>query len=195
VDTLSSVKGYGRFLWQIHLLFELPSLVEFSFEFATVSSNVLVCLALTSNPKVMDTEAGVTLVISRMTSECCPDHMKDFQQVPACNRTIRFMSPPSFKVINSHTPWCRVFLVKLIGAQTVKEVPCLYGTRRFVTSSQKPKHWTLSSGSRIHSPPSHPISVRFILIPSQGLSRGLFTCGFRSIFCISFLSKGLRGFQ
>jgi hypothetical protein len=37
-----------------------------------------------------------------------------------------------------------------------QEIPCFYGTRRFMTEFTRARHWTLSRTNLIQSTPTHP---------------------------------------
>jgi hypothetical protein len=66
--------------------------------------------------------------------------------------------------------------------QLLKNFPTFYGIRKFITVFTRALHWSLSWARSIQSIPSHPISLRFILILSThlrlGLIIGLFPFGF-----------------
>jgi hypothetical protein len=57
--------------------------------------------------------------------------------------------------------------------QLLKNFPAFYGTRRFITVFTRALHWSLSWARSIQSVPSHPISLRSILILSTYLRLGL----------------------
>jgi hypothetical protein len=65
----------------------------------------------------------------------------------------------------------------------LKNFTAFYGTRRFITMFTKALHWSLSWARSIQSTPSHPISLRSILILSSrlrlGLPSALFPSGFQ----------------
>jgi hypothetical protein len=73
-------------------------------------------------------------------------------------------------------------LEKLPIVQPLKNFPAFYVTRRFVTVFTRAVHWSLSWARSIESIPSHPISLRSILILSThlrlGLPSGLFPSDF-----------------
>jgi hypothetical protein len=62
--------------------------------------------------------------------------------------------------------WSWALLEKLPIAQLLKNFSAFYGTRRFITVSKRALHWLLSWASSIQAIPSHPISLRSILILS-----------------------------
>jgi hypothetical protein len=53
-----------------------------------------------------------------------------------------------------------------------QEIPTFYGTHRFITVFTRAYHWSLSCTKCIQSTPSHPISLRSILILSFNLHLG-----------------------
>jgi hypothetical protein len=55
-------------------------------------------------------------------------------------------------------------LEKLPVVQLLKNYPVFYGTRRFITVFTRALHWSLSWARSIQSIPSHPISVRSIIV-------------------------------
>jgi len=68
--------------------------------------------------------------------------------------------------------------------------PTFYGTWRFITVFTRARHWILSRTRCIQSTPSHPISLRFILISSHlclGLPNGLMPTIFSNQDLYSFL--------
>jgi hypothetical protein len=78
--------------------------------------------------------------------------------------------------------WNWALLEKLPIAQPLKKFPAFYGTRRFITAFTRALHWSLSWARSIQSLPSHPTSLRSILIVSThlrlGLPSGLLPSGF-----------------
>jgi hypothetical protein len=83
------------------------------------------------------------------------------------------------------TPRCWAFLEKQAVAQSLKNIPTFYGTRRFITVFTRAIHWSLSWARWIKSIPPHPTSLRSILLLSShlrlGLPSGLFPSGFPTI--------------
>jgi hypothetical protein len=65
--------------------------------------------------------------------------------------------------------WSWALLEKLPIVQPLKNFPAFYRTRRFITAFIRALHWSLSWARSIQSPPSHPISLRSILILSTHL--------------------------
>jgi hypothetical protein len=63
-------------------------------------------------------------------------------------------------------------------AQLLKNIPAFYGTRKFITIFIRALHWSYPKPDRLKSIPSHPSSLRSILIlftyPRLGLPSGLF---------------------
>jgi hypothetical protein len=82
-------------------------------------------------------------------------------------------------------------LQKLPIVPPLKNFPALYGTRKFITLFTRALHWFLSWTRSIQSIPSHPISLRSILILSTHLRlclpSGLFPCDFPTIILYGFL--------
>jgi len=78
-----------------------------------------------------------------------------------------FLSLPcKSKLTDLLTPWFS------LSWNSCQDVTCFHGTRNYITVFRRAFHWTLSWASRIHSTPSHPISVRIIfnvLPPRVGL--------------------------
>jgi hypothetical protein len=50
------------------------------------------------------------------------------------------------------------------NSAATQELPAFYGTRRFITVFTRALHWSLSWARSIQFIPSHPISLRYILI-------------------------------
>jgi hypothetical protein len=78
--------------------------------------------------------------------------------------------------------WSWALPEKLPIVQLLKNFPAFYGSRRFITVFTRDLHWSLSWARSIQSIPSHPISLRSILILSThlllGLPSGLVPSGF-----------------
>jgi hypothetical protein len=64
----------------------------------------------------------------------------------------------------SFTLWSRVLLKKLTVTQLIKKFPTLYRIWRFITVFTRAYKWSLPWARCIQSTPSHPISLRYILI-------------------------------
>jgi hypothetical protein len=62
--------------------------------------------------------------------------------------------------------WSWALLGKPPIMQPLENFPAFYGTRRFITVFTRALHWFLSWARSIQSIPSHPISLRSILILS-----------------------------
>jgi hypothetical protein len=75
--------------------------------------------------------------------------------------------------------------------QLLKSFPAFYGTRKFVTVFTRALHWSLSWARSIQSIPSHPISLRSIIILFTYLRlvlpSGLFSSGFSTNILYAFL--------
>jgi hypothetical protein len=69
--------------------------------------------------------------------------------------------------------WRWALLEKLPIVQPLKKFSAFYGTRGFITVFTRALHWSLSWARSIQSTPSHPISIRPILILSTHLRLGL----------------------
>jgi hypothetical protein len=65
--------------------------------------------------------------------------------------------------------WSCALLEKVPIVQPFKKFPAFYGTRRFITVFTRAFHWSLSWARSIQSIPSHPNSLRSILILSTHL--------------------------
>jgi len=80
------------------------------------------------------------------------------------------------------TPWNRVLLEKLTGSAASREIPRIFGTRRFITVLISAHHLSLSWANSTQSSQPPPTSWRCILILSShmrlGLPNGLFPSGF-----------------
>jgi len=61
------------------------------------------------------------------------------------------------------TPWSRVLLEKLPIIQLLTKFRAFYGTRKFITVFARYRYCSLSWARRIHSTPSHLISLRYVL--------------------------------
>ena len=93
------------------------------------------------------------------------------------------------------TPWSRVLLEKLTGSAASQEIPCSFGTRRFITVLTSARHLSLSWVNSIQSPPPLPTSWRSILILSSHLRLGLPSGLFHSGAECSFLLLAASGHQ
>jgi hypothetical protein len=67
------------------------------------------------------------------------------------------------------SPWSRILLEKLLVTQLVKKFHQLIEPKSFLPCSQGVRHWSLSWARCFQSTPSHPTSVRSILILSSRL--------------------------
>jgi hypothetical protein len=78
------------------------------------------------------------------------------------------------------------------NSHLVKKFSAYYGIRRFIAVLTTARHWSLSWARCIQSTPSHPISLRSILIlPSHlrlGLTNGLFLQTYQAKYCMYFSS-------
>jgi hypothetical protein len=92
--------------------------------------------------------------------------------------------------------WSWALLEKPPVVQLLKNLPAFYGTRRFMTVFTTAFHWSLHWARSIQSIPSHPISLRCILITSTnlclGLPSGLFHSRFPSNILYAFLFFHIR---
>jgi hypothetical protein len=66
--------------------------------------------------------------------------------------------------------------------QPLKNFPACYETRNFITIFTRALYWSLSWARSIQSIPSHPISLRSILILSTHLRLGLVVVSFLLVF-------------
>jgi hypothetical protein len=94
----------------------------------------------------------------------------------------------SFTYLLTHSPsWALLEEPPIV--QAIKNFPAFYGTWRFNTVFTRALRWSLSWATSIHSTPSHPTSLRSILILSThlrlGLPSGLFSSGFSYWYLIS----------
>jgi hypothetical protein len=83
--------------------------------------------------------------------------------------------------------WSWALLEKLPIVQLLKNFPAFYGTRRFITVFTRVLHWSLSWSRSIQSIPSHPTSLKSILILSTYLRLGLPSGLFPSYFLTNIL--------
>jgi hypothetical protein len=87
--------------------------------------------------------------------------------------------------------WSWALHDKLPILQLLKNYPAFYGTRRFIAVLTRALQWSLSWAKWIESIPSHPITLRSILILSThlrlGLPSGLFASGFPTNILYAFL--------
>ena len=78
----------------------------------------------------------------------------------------------------------------------LKNFPAFYGTQRFITVFPRAFYWSLSWARSIQSTPSHPITLRSILILSThlhlGLPSGLFPSYFPTNILYAFLVSPIR---
>jgi hypothetical protein len=92
---------------------------------------------------------------------------------------------------HQHHSWRWALLEKLPIVQPLKNSPAFYGTRRFITVFTRALHWFISWAWSIQSVPSHPISLRSILILSThlhlALPSGLFPLVFPQISYMQFV--------
>jgi hypothetical protein len=69
--------------------------------------------------------------------------------------------------------WSWALFEKLLIVRPLKKFPAFYGTQRFITVFTRAIHWYLSWARSIQSIPSHPVSLRPILILFTHLRLGL----------------------
>jgi hypothetical protein len=100
-------------------------------------------------------------------------HDADVKVSKACKRVYIRQSMRSCVLKNLTHSWSWALLEKLPIVQPLKNFPVFYGTRRFITVFTRSFHWSLSWSRWIQSIPSHPISLRSILILSTHLRLGL----------------------
>jgi hypothetical protein len=83
-------------------------------------------------------------------------HVRDMNHINILRTThyIRILITPS---------WSWALLEKLSIVHLHKNLPAIYGTRRFITVFTRALHWSLSWAKSIQSIPFHPISLRSIL--------------------------------
>jgi len=111
----------------------------------------------------------------------------------ACSIPIKISFDHSISLLRFHspcgplTPCSRVLLEKLIFIQLLKKFPAFYGNQRFITMFTRVHQWSLFWARWNYSRPSHPISLRAILIlPTHlcpDLPNGVYSSHFWSI-CI-----------
>jgi hypothetical protein len=89
------------------------------------------------------------------------------------------------------TSWSRVLSEKSLAVQVFKNFLMFYGTRNFITVFTRALHESLFWVRWIQTTPTHPISLRSILILSTqlrlGLPSGLFPSGFPTNILYAFL--------
>jgi hypothetical protein len=88
---------------------------------------------------------------------------------PSSSLSYSFPSLPLYCLPPLAHSWSWDLLEKLPIVQLLKNFPAFYGTRRFITGFTRALHWSLSWARSIRSIPSHPISLRSILILSTHL--------------------------
>jgi hypothetical protein len=94
------------------------------------------------------------------------------------------------------TPWSRVLIEKLTGFAASQEIPCIYGTRKFITLLTSARHLFLSWARSIHYPQPPPSSWRSLLILYYhlrlGLPSGLVPSGFPTKILCTTLPSPIR---
>jgi hypothetical protein len=92
--------------------------------------------------------------------------------------------------------WSWALLEKLPIVQPFKIFSAFYWTRRFINVFTRAVHWSLFWARSIQSTPSHPISLRSILILSTylrlGLPSGLLRSGYPTNILYAFLFSQIR---
>jgi hypothetical protein len=78
-----------------------------------------------------------------------------------------------FTTMFSIHSWSWALLGKPPIVQLLKNFPAFYGTRRFIIVFTRALHWSLFWARSIQPTPSHPVSLRSILILSTHLRLGL----------------------
>jgi hypothetical protein len=98
--------------------------------------------------------------------------------------------------ITKLTSWSWALLENPPIVQLLKNFPAFYETRWFITVFTRALHWSLSWARSIQSIPSHPFSLRSILILCThlrlNLPSGLFPSGFLTKILYSFLFSTIR---
>jgi hypothetical protein len=69
--------------------------------------------------------------------------------------------------------WNWTFIAKQPVPHLLKDFPPFHGSRRFITVFTIALHWSIRLARSIHSIPSHPISLRYILFLNSYLRLGL----------------------
>jgi len=98
---------------------------------------------------------------------------------------------PTDRLTDQLTPWSRFFLGKLTVTQIVKKFPASYRTKMVIILFTTLHQWFLSQTRCIQFIPSHPISLRTILILYSklcvGLPSGIFPSSFPNKILYAFL--------